>query len=218
MPVLLKENFNRWYSLRSYYLAITISDIPFQVSIRRCLKSFHDKQIFAGDFLLHLRVHRVLLHIPTDGAVPLRNVLDCLPADFLRRSIGRSRRWSGDERAERSFPRAGHVGAVSSVFWLFRFVRRDSDLLAVDHVLELHPLWVRGDGPGNLRIRPREAQMLPDLLSLQIADHNAGGTRHDELGHSVGHHRADHHFHHFENRGFPVLAMEVEEAALGGCK
>ncbi|GAB0089251.1 ATP-binding cassette sub-family G member 4-like [Sergentomyia squamirostris] len=32
MPVLLKENFNRWYSLRSYYMAITISDIPFQVS------------------------------------------------------------------------------------------------------------------------------------------------------------------------------------------
>ncbi|PSN50370.1 ATP-binding cassette sub-family G member 1 [Blattella germanica] len=30
MPVLIKENFNRWYSLRSYYLAITISDIPFQ--------------------------------------------------------------------------------------------------------------------------------------------------------------------------------------------
>lgn len=30
MPVLLKENFNRWYSLRSYYMAITLSDIPFQ--------------------------------------------------------------------------------------------------------------------------------------------------------------------------------------------
>lgn len=31
LPVLIKENFNRWYSLRSYYLAITLSDIPFQV-------------------------------------------------------------------------------------------------------------------------------------------------------------------------------------------
>lgn len=37
MPVLVKEHFNRWYSLRSYYLAITISDLPFQVIYKKKL-------------------------------------------------------------------------------------------------------------------------------------------------------------------------------------
>uniref|UniRef100_A0A1A9UMX4 ABC transporter domain-containing protein n=1 Tax=Glossina austeni TaxID=7395 RepID=A0A1A9UMX4_GLOAU len=30
LPILLKENFNRWYSLKSYYLAMSIADLPFQ--------------------------------------------------------------------------------------------------------------------------------------------------------------------------------------------
>ena len=31
MPVLRKETFNVWYSLRPYYLAMSLSDLPFQV-------------------------------------------------------------------------------------------------------------------------------------------------------------------------------------------
>nr|AAL48536.1 RE02452p [Drosophila melanogaster] len=47
MPVLLKENFNRWYSLKSYYLAISVADLPFKLfsalsTCRSCIISLHN--------------------------------------------------------------------------------------------------------------------------------------------------------------------------------
>lgn len=32
IPIISREYFNRWYSLKSYYLAVTVADIPLQVS------------------------------------------------------------------------------------------------------------------------------------------------------------------------------------------
>lgn len=32
MPIISKEHFNKWYSLKSYYVAKTLADIPVQVS------------------------------------------------------------------------------------------------------------------------------------------------------------------------------------------
>lgn len=31
LPIITREHFNKWYSLKSYYLAITLADIPIQV-------------------------------------------------------------------------------------------------------------------------------------------------------------------------------------------
>lgn len=42
MPIIIREHFNRWYSLPSYYLAITLADIPIQVSNSYML---HDKEL-----------------------------------------------------------------------------------------------------------------------------------------------------------------------------
>lgn len=31
LPIITREHFNRWYSLRAYYIAMTLADVPIQV-------------------------------------------------------------------------------------------------------------------------------------------------------------------------------------------
>ncbi|XP_077269350.1 ATP-binding cassette sub-family G member 4 isoform X1 [Temnothorax americanus] len=72
LPVLLKENFNRWYSLKSYYLAITVSDLPFQT-------------IFC---ILYVTVVYFLTSQPADITRFSMFVGTCLLISFVAQSVG----------------------------------------------------------------------------------------------------------------------------------
>ncbi|XP_034952371.1 ATP-binding cassette sub-family G member 4 [Chelonus insularis] len=72
MPVLMKENFNRWYSLKSYYLAITISDLPFQT-------------VFC---IMYLVIVYFLTSQPMDAMRFSMFVGACLLISFVAQSVG----------------------------------------------------------------------------------------------------------------------------------
>ncbi|XP_017798284.1 PREDICTED: ATP-binding cassette sub-family G member 4 [Habropoda laboriosa] len=72
LPVLLKENFNRWYSLKAYYLAITVSDIPFQA-------------VFC---IMYVTIVYFLTSQPTDGMRFSMFLGTCLLISFVAQSVG----------------------------------------------------------------------------------------------------------------------------------
>lgn len=222
MPVLLKENFNRWYSLKSYYMAITISDIPFQVRVdwdlpNCCLLTFDTPALFIpGYFLRRLRGHRVLLHEPADGVVPVPDVPLLLPPDFLCRAECGPGRGCGYERAERSILSARHVRSLPALLRFLRELRRDSGLPAVDHLPVVHPIRIRGHCLGHLRLWTRETKVLPDLLPLQVARDDSGGAGHVGRELYSGHCCLDHNLLGVAHYGLLVLALEDPDGEIRG--
>lgn len=67
---------------------------------------------------------------------------------------------------ERSVPGTCDVRPVPPVLRLLRQLRRHPRLLAVDHVPQLHPVRLRGHGPGHLQLWSWEAQVLSGTGSI----------------------------------------------------
>lgn len=215
MPVLLKENFNRWYSLRSYYMAITISDIPFQVNNWSQLNlvvfpHFNHSPFLhsSGDFLRDLRGDRLLLYITADGVVPVRHVSGLLSADLVRGPECGIGRWRCDERAKRRFPGPSHVRPIPALLRLLCQLRCDTDLLEVDYVFVIHQIWVWGNCPGHLWVWKGEAEVLPDLLPFQVADDYVGGAGHVGRWLYAGHCSSARYFRGLEDGGLPLPSLE----------
>lgn len=203
-------------------MAITISDIPFQVShITRKLKprKINIRLIFPfplGDFLLRVRGHCVLLHGTTDGVVPVLHVPVVLPAHLLRGAKCGSGCGSRNERPEWCLLGPCHVRALPPVLRILRQLRCDTRVPALDHIPVLHPLRIRGHRFGHLWLWPGEAEVLPDVLPLQVPHDDTGGAGHAGRQLYIGHCCPDHNLLGPANHRLPVLALEDSDGEISG--
>uniref|UniRef100_A0A2M4C688 Putative secreted protein n=1 Tax=Anopheles marajoara TaxID=58244 RepID=A0A2M4C688_9DIPT len=143
--------------------------------------------------------------------VPVCHVPWLVFAHLVRSAERRSCGWCCDERPKRSVPGTSHVCPIPAVLRLLRLVRRHSNLSAMDHVPLLHPLRVRGYCPGHLLVRPRKAQVPPGVLSLQVAQHHAGGAGHVGRQLYARHRCPDHHLCRAAGGRVPVPALEAKD-------
>ena len=75
LTILIKEHFNRWYSLKAYYTSVTLLDLPISVSPELFVKSAKLTVPILGVLLSHIHADHIFSELTTDGIVPIRNVL-----------------------------------------------------------------------------------------------------------------------------------------------
>lgn len=95
MSILLKEHFNRWYSLKAYYTSITLIDLPISVGniiLRKILNILNDFIYALDHWLSALYCHCLFVELSTNGVDAL---LDVFCHKFAN-CICRSKLWPDD--------------------------------------------------------------------------------------------------------------------------
>lgn len=80
LPIVTREHFNRWYSLMSYYLAVTFADIPIQVLYilykLPTMIYFHVTLTFSDNCYVNIRFTYLLSYNATGGRISIIVLFD----------------------------------------------------------------------------------------------------------------------------------------------
>jgi hypothetical protein len=146
MPILIREHLNNWYSLKAYYLAKTVADIPTQILFPAfyctILYFMTGQPLDPIRFLMFVNIFVLVSLVAQSCGLMIGAALDLTVITFENKIISSfdfkiglyftAGSFSGTRLDRTNFP----------VFWIFHDVRSHSRLLPMDCICSLRELCI----------------------------------------------------------------------------